>query len=75
MSRSVRLYLQDIIDSIALIEGYAHDAVAFRTELMVQDAVFHRLAIIGEAAKHIPTRSAPRIRRWRGGRQPACATC
>lgn len=54
MSRDVRLYLQDILESIERIESYTADADAFRAQSVVQDAVIRRLEIIGEAVKRIP---------------------
>ena len=67
MSRDPRLYLQDILDSIERIEGYATDFESFRSRPVVQDAIVRRLEIIGEAAKHVPEslRSAHPEVAWR----------
>jgi uncharacterized protein with HEPN domain len=54
VKRDVRLYLQDIVESIELIESYMQDEDAFATRPIVQDAVVRRLEIIGEAVKHLP---------------------
>jgi uncharacterized protein with HEPN domain len=54
VTRDVRLYLQDILDSIERIESYAADEQGFRADPMVQDAVIRRLEIIGEASKRVP---------------------
>ena len=56
MSRDPALYLDDIIEAIDVINGYmagvSHDHF-FDTRL-IQDAVLRRIAIIGEAAQHLP---------------------
>lgn len=55
MTRDMRLYIQDILESIEAIEEY----VQFTTEeqfyrnRQVQDAVLRRLEIIGEAVKNL----------------------
>jgi uncharacterized protein with HEPN domain len=56
MTRDLRLYLTDIVDSIAKIEEYTQsiDEAAFQTNTQVQDAILRRLEIIGEAAKKVP---------------------
>jgi len=55
MKRDMRLYLQDILDSIQAIEEYTQALTEeeFYRNLQTQDAVVRRLEIIGEAAKHI----------------------
>lgn len=56
MTRDLRLYLGDILDSIAKIEEYTQsiDEAAFQKNTQVQDAVLRRLEVIGEAAKKVP---------------------
>ena len=56
MKRDTRVYIEDILESIAKIEEYikglAQDNFCENTQ--VQDAVLRRLEIMGEAAKNIP---------------------
>jgi len=56
MNRDVNLYIADILESIAKIREYtsmvAKDQFFANTQL--QDAIFRRLEIIGEAVKSIP---------------------
>lgn len=56
MTRDLRLYLTDIVDSLAKIEEYTQsiDEADFQKNTQVQDAILRRLEIIGEAAKRIP---------------------
>ncbi|PIQ95431.1 MAG: hypothetical protein COV67_14910 [Nitrospinae bacterium CG11_big_fil_rev_8_21_14_0_20_56_8] len=56
MKRDIRVYLEDILESIAKIEAYTADVTLeqFRENGQIQDAVIRRLEIIGEAVKHIP---------------------
>jgi len=56
MKRDVRLFLEDILECIEKIEGYAKsaDKKMLLTESWLEDAILHRLEIIGEAAKNIP---------------------
>lgn len=69
MTRNVRHYLQDIIDSVAKIEEYAQsiDKAGFQASAQVQDAILRRLEIIGEAAKKVPREVRDRYPRipWR----------
>ena len=56
MKRDPSLFIDDIIESIALIQQYT-DSVnkkAFLKDRQMQDAVIRRLEIIGEAVKNIP---------------------
>lgn len=55
-NRDIRVYLDDMLESIAKIEEYCQDLCTeeFFEKSQVQDAVVRRLEIIGEAAKHIP---------------------
>jgi uncharacterized protein with HEPN domain len=56
MTRDVRLYLEDILDSISKIERYIHgvDEQRFVDDVQLQDSVLRRLEVIGEATKNIP---------------------
>lgn len=55
MKRNIKLYLQDIWESILAIEEYVHVLTEeeFYRNRQVQDAVVRRLEIIGEAVKNI----------------------
>ena len=55
MTRDMRLYIEDILDSIAKIEQYTQDINEnkFLTDTQIQDSVLRRLEIIGEAVKNI----------------------
>ena len=54
--RDVRVFLEDILESIEKIEEYTTDIneEEFYENTFVQDAVIRRLEIIGEAVKNIP---------------------
>ena len=56
MKRDVKLYLNDITESIAKIEEYTKSVTKekFSKDVKLQDAVMRRLEIIGEAAKNVP---------------------
>lgn len=56
--RDLRLYLQDILDAIEKIKDYTNNVSedTFLQNTQIQDAVIRRLAIIGEAVKHLPKR-------------------
>lgn len=56
MKRDVRVYLDDILESIEKIEGYTKNVSKeeFNKNYQLQDAVLRRIAIIGEAVKSIP---------------------
>jgi len=56
MTRDMRLYIEDILDSISKIEEYtkAIDEHKFFSNTQIQDSVIRRLEIIGEAVKNIP---------------------
>jgi uncharacterized protein with HEPN domain len=56
IGRDSRLFLQDILESINLIEEYTQDLSQneFSQNIQVQDAVIRRLEIIGEATKNLP---------------------
>ena len=55
-SHDIGVYLEDILESVGLIEEYARDAgkERFDASLQVQDAIIRRLEIIGEAVRKIP---------------------
>jgi uncharacterized protein with HEPN domain len=57
MNRDIRVYLQDILESIEIIEEYTQELSSedFFNRRQTQDAVIRRLEIIGEAVKHIPS--------------------
>ncbi len=54
--RNIKLYLQDISDSIEKIEQYCKDVdeAKFLADYEKQDAIIRRLEIIGEAVKKLP---------------------
>jgi uncharacterized protein with HEPN domain/predicted nucleotidyltransferase len=56
MARDSRLFVQDILESIAKIEEYTQDLSQndFFQNSQAQDAVVRRLEIIGEAVKNLP---------------------
>lgn len=56
MKRDVRLYVEDILESIAKIEEYTKEMTedGFYENTQTQDAVLRRLEVMGEAVKHIP---------------------
>ena len=56
MVKQPKVFLQHIIDSIILIEKYLEgkDKEAFLSSQQLQDAIFRRLEIIGEAVKNLP---------------------
>ena len=56
MKRDVKVFLEDILESIEKIEEYTAniDEEEFYENTIIQDAVLRRLEIIGEAVKNIP---------------------
>ena len=56
MSRSIRLYLEDILTSCTKVKRYTQGMTFedFQTEDRTYDAVVRNLQIIGEAVKNIP---------------------
>ena len=56
MNRDLRLYVEDIWESIAAIEEYTRGVSRskFEENRQMQDAVARRLETIGEAVKHLP---------------------
>ena len=55
--RDILVYLGDILESAELIESYTATISEgeFYNSAEKQDAILHRLQIIGEAAKHVPS--------------------
>jgi len=55
MTRDVRVYVADIVESIRKIQQYTKDLSRhdFMANTQIQDAVLRRLEIIGEAVKGI----------------------
>ena len=53
MKRDIKVYFDDIIESIVLIEEYTKDVgeKQFNKNVQLQDAVLRRFSIIGEAIK------------------------
>lgn len=56
MKKGIRVYLEDILESIAKIEEYTTQGnfEQFEKNTEQQDAVIRRLEIIGEAVKNLP---------------------
>lgn len=56
MKRDIRVYIEDILESIEKVEEYTKPITEenFYKNTQVQDAVLRRLEIIGEAVKNIP---------------------
>lgn len=56
MKKDPRIYIQDMLDAIAAIKRYVAgmNEVQFSQTDYMQDAVIRQLAIIGEAATHVP---------------------
>lgn len=55
MKRDERLFVEDIVESLALIKTYSNgvNKEAFLENHQLQDAVLRRFEVIGEAAKQI----------------------
>ena len=69
MSRSDKVYIQDILESLESILIYTENKTEFEfvNDLMLQDAVIRRFEIIGEASSKISTdvkNSNPQVQ-WR----------
>ena len=68
--RSDRLYLADILDSIAAIERFTNgvDDARFLADELIQSAVLQKLAVIGEAAARLSeeTRQGAGDIPWKG---------
>jgi uncharacterized protein with HEPN domain len=54
--RDLVLFLEDVLESIARVEEYTAgmNAEQFAGSPLVQDAVLRRIAVMGEAVKHVP---------------------
>ena len=64
--KSAKLYLQDILESIGILEDYVAGKTweDFNSDVGLQDKVIRRVEIIGEAAKYVTEemrQSAPEI--------------
>jgi uncharacterized protein with HEPN domain len=61
MKRLYTLYVRDILDAIKAIESFTAnlDFVAFQSDEKTQSAVIWKIAVIGEATKHVP----PQVKR------------
>lgn len=60
MKKETIIFIQDIFESIEIIEKYARDVseeefLDKEDNLQMQDAIIRRLEIIGEAVKNLPT--------------------
>ena len=57
MKRNLRLFVEDIEESINNIQNFTQNMTLkkFLEDTLVQDAVLRRLEVIGEATKNIPT--------------------
>lgn len=77
MSRSWRLFLEDIVEASSRILRYSEgkDLSAFCADEVAYDAVLRNLQIIGEAAKRFPQRFVKIILKWTGRGWPDFATC
>ena len=56
MKRDIRVYIEDVLESIERIEEYTGSMSEdnFYDNVQAQDAVLRRLEVIGEAVKQIP---------------------
>ncbi|MBI5619849.1 DUF86 domain-containing protein [Candidatus Gottesmanbacteria bacterium] len=56
MTKDYRLVIDDMLESIAVIESYVQnvDELTFSQDQLIQDAVIRRIGIIGEAARKLP---------------------
>jgi uncharacterized protein with HEPN domain len=57
MSRSLEVYLEDILEAILKIESYTKNFTSdeFSNSTLVRDGVIKNLLIIGEAVKNVPS--------------------
>jgi len=58
MTRELKVYIEDILESLDIVIDYVKDIdeEEFYSSIQLQDAVIRRFEIIGEAAKQIPDR-------------------
>lgn len=56
MKRELKLFIEDIIENISLIETSIENLtkIEFKSNRLIVDATIRRLEIIGEAVKNIP---------------------
>jgi uncharacterized protein with HEPN domain len=56
MKRDPSLFIEHVLESIGLVEMYVKDRTEddLSKDTQLQDAILHRLTIIGEAVKNIP---------------------
>ncbi len=56
MKKDLRLYIEDILECIEKIEEYSGKITEddFYENTQIQDAIFRRLEIMGEAVKNVP---------------------
>ena len=77
MTRDIRLYIEDILDSIDKIERYIKniDEKEFLKNTQIQDSVLRRLEVIGKAVKKIPNniRSSYTEIPWKNSGLERCA--
>ncbi|MDW8106274.1 MAG: DUF86 domain-containing protein [Armatimonadota bacterium] len=70
MSRSVRLFIQDMLECARKVVRYTHglSREAFFANELVHDAVLRNLEILGEAAKQVPASMRSKYPQvdWRG---------
>ena len=72
MKRDIRIFIEDILESIKKIRQYTQSITkqGFLEESQVQDAVLRRLEIIGEAAKTSPKTLEKNILKFLGRKSP-----
>lgn len=70
MKKDLKVYIQDILDSLGKIEKYTKSISEkkFNDDIQLQDAVMRRLEIIGEAVKHYLKHSETNILLFHGNR-------
>jgi uncharacterized protein with HEPN domain len=56
VTRDIRLFIEDILESITKIEHYTEgiSQAEFIGNTLIQDAVLRRLEVMGEATKNLP---------------------
>ena len=57
MNKNPEIFLNHILECIELIEAYTKNKTEedFTSSLLLQDAIFRRIEIIGEAVKNLPS--------------------
>ena len=68
MKRDYKLFIDDIRESISLIEDYIKNISEeeFKKDKKLQDAIIRRLEIMGEASKNIPSSLKEKISKFCG---------